>query len=216
MNQNKTQNLIQKYKFNDYKFFNRELLEGKYFYLWVPDKEYIILSKKNKYENSVFTDHLSKHKIEIVVRPSGGEPVLISPKMIMISIIIVSSNLEQSENYFDLINKLILICLHKFLINEACMRGISDICLGEKKILGSSIYRKKNKLLYHALLNYEENVRIIDYLLRHPVREPKYRKGRRHLDFITSIKAKHRNIAKSFFMNKLEGLFIENKFTQLM
>ena len=37
-------------------------------------------------------------------------------------------------------------------------KTISDIAIGDKKILGSSMYRKKNTIFYHAVLNVSESI----------------------------------------------------------
>ena len=76
-------------------------------------------------------------------------------------------------------------------------KGISDICIGEKKILGSAMHRKENRLVYHAVLNIEEEPYIMEKYLLHPKREPEYRSGRSHSMFVTSLKS--------------EGFKIDNK-----
>ncbi|NLC49283.1 MAG: hypothetical protein GX762_02810, partial [Bacteroidales bacterium] len=66
-------------------------------------------------------------------------------------------------------------------------KGISDIAMGEKKIMGSSMYRGKGKLFYHAVLNFDEPSTTFQKYLKHPSNEPDYRKGRMHHEFVTSL-----------------------------
>ena len=66
--------------------------------------------------------------------------------------------------------------------------GISDITMAGKKILGSSIYRSKEALLYHAVLNLGEPASTFERYLKHPTKEPDYRQGRSHSEFVTSLK----------------------------
>jgi lipoate-protein ligase A len=48
--------------------------------------------------------------------------------------------------------------------------------------------RKVNdKLVYHAVLNLSEDTSVFAKYLRHPVREPDYRAGRSHNEFVTSL-----------------------------
>jgi len=49
-------------------------------------------------------------------------------------------------------------------------------------------------VFYHAVLNVCESVSLIDRYLKHPVREPDYRKNRNHKDFVTSIAQEKYNI----------------------
>jgi lipoate-protein ligase A len=68
-------------------------------------------------------------------------------------------------------------------------KGISDLSIGDKKIMGSSMYLKGNDLFYHAVLNVSEEVSLISKYLKHPKKEPDYRKGRPHNEFVTSLHA---------------------------
>jgi lipoate-protein ligase A len=49
------------------------------------------------------------------------------------------------------------------------------------------MYLKNNILFYHAVLNVKEDISIISKYLRHPKREPDYRAGRDHREFVTSM-----------------------------
>lgn len=42
-------------------------------------------------------------------------------------------------------------------------------------------------VFYHAVLNVSETPEFIGRYLKHPSREPDYRSGRRHEDFVTSV-----------------------------
>ena len=66
-------------------------------------------------------------------------------------------------------------------------KGISDITIGNRKILGSSMRKVSNKLVYHAVLNIAEDPALFSRYLLHPRREPDYRAGRTHNEFVTSL-----------------------------
>jgi lipoate-protein ligase A len=57
-------------------------------------------------------------------------------------------------------------------VKNLAMRGISDIAIDGKKILGSSIYRSKDALLYHAVLNFGEPASTFEKHLKYPSKEP--------------------------------------------
>ena len=42
-------------------------------------------------------------------------------------------------------------------------------------------------MLYHAVLNVSMKVEVLERYIAHPPREPDYRKGRPHKDFVTSL-----------------------------
>jgi len=70
---------------------------------------------------------------------------------------------------------------------DACHRGISDVAVGERKISGSAQARKWKAVLLHGTLLADMDFDLLDAVLRHPLREPDYRRGRSHRDFLTSL-----------------------------
>ena len=156
-------------------------------FLWVPEQLYLVLGQSNKVENSIFEEKVLADKIPVIKRPSGGETVILSPKTLIISVRMLVEKLENPQVSFKKINNSIISTLESMGVEDLQYRGISDICIGEKKILGSSIYRKKNLVFYHAVLNIAEDIELISKYLRHPPREPEYRKGRSHDEFVTNL-----------------------------
>jgi lipoate---protein ligase len=161
--------------------------EPETFRTWIPDKSYIVLGQSNKAENSIHIEAVQQDQIGIIKRPSGGEAVIITPKTLIISAFLISQKMENPSKYFLLFNKRIIRALESLNVENLKYRGISDIAIGEKKILGSSIYRKTKKVLYHAVLNICEESSLMERYLKHPAKEPDYRKGRKHSDFVSSL-----------------------------
>ncbi len=49
------------------------------------------------------------------------------------------------------------------------------------------MYLKDNQYFYHAVLNISEDPELFSKYLKHPGKEPDYRKGRTHTEFVTSL-----------------------------
>ena len=49
------------------------------------------------------------------------------------------------------------------------------------------MYKRKDTLFYHAVLNFAVPASLIERYLRHPSKEPDYRAGRSHSEFVTSL-----------------------------
>ncbi len=177
---------VQKYKLPDSRLINIEA-EGNDWYLWSPDQIYLILGQSNKAEQSLYAERVTADKIPVLKRPSGGESVILTPNTLVISVRLIAEKLENPQVSFKKINNAIIEALESLGVENLHYRGISDICIGEKKILGSSIYRKKNLVFYHAVLNISEDIELIGKYLRHPSKEPSYRKGRGHHEFVTHL-----------------------------
>jgi len=157
--------------------------------VFVPDTTAIVLGKGSDPEKAVKWDRLADDPVDVYQRPSGGESVIISENTVIIAIVINGEKLRNPSIYFESFNSALIKALKTLGIRELNQRGFSDICIGEKKILGSSIYRSGETVFYHAVLNVSEPVATMEKYLQHPEREPEYRKKRLHFDFVTSLHA---------------------------
>jgi lipoate-protein ligase A len=176
---------IRDYKLSDFDIFAED--KGPFYKVWIPDKLYIVLGKSNQLEDSVWIESALHDHIEILKRPSGGEAVIISPDMAVISYRFQVGKTIKIHDYFKVINTKIISALAEAGVRNLGMNGISDISIGERKILGSSMLKKGDMGFYHAVLNVAGSVESISRYLKHPKREPGYRKGRAHEHFVTSL-----------------------------
>jgi len=176
----------------DYNLPDILLLEDKTkrFLTWIPDKTYIVLGASNKAEDALFLERVKQDDITVLKRPSGGQTVMLTPNNLIISVVFFQPDNLQPKVVFNQINSLIIGSLERVGVKNLSMKGISDIAIDGKKILGSSIYRSKDVLLYHAVLNFGEPASTFEKYLKYPSKEPDYRVGRKHSDFVTSLKEK--------------------------
>lgn len=176
-------------------------------YVWQPDGTYIVLGRANDTESSVYSELALRDGIKIYKRPSGGESVIITQNMIVFSMKINIVKLKKPRHIFDIINKHIISSLHSIGVENLNSKGISDISIFDKKILGSAMYLKNNILFYHAVLNVKEDVSLISRYLKHPGREPDYRAGRNHDDFVTSLAAEGYNLEIPLIIDLIRKAF---------
>jgi lipoate-protein ligase A len=193
----------------DYYLPDVQLLEKKtnQYMIWIPDKTYIVLGASNNVEDSLYMENVVQDNVTILKRPSGGQTVILTPNNIMISAVFFDRNKLHPKDVFRHINRLIISAIEKMGIHNLSLMGISDIAISGKKILGSAIYRTKNALLYHAVLNLGEPAATFERYLKHPHKEPDYRHGRSHTDFVTSLKEKGYNNSAHHMENMLSLSF---------
>ena len=158
------------------------------FLLWIPDKSYIVLGASNNAKDAVVEDVTLRDDICVIKRRTGGQTVMLTPNNIIISALITDESVMKPKDVFNRFNEFIIDAIAKNHNLKFSTRGISDIALGEKKIMGSSMYRGKGKLFYHAVLNFSEPSTTFQKYLKHPSNEPDYRKGRMHHEFVSSLK----------------------------
>ena len=158
------------------------------FLLWIPEKTYIVLGASNNADDAVVASLALKDNITVMKRRTGGQTVMLSPNNLIISAVITDESVMKPKDVFNNFNDMIISAIEKDHNGKFSTRGISDIAMGEKKIMGSSMYRGKGKLFYHAVLNFNEPPATFQKYLKHPSKEPDYRKGRMHDEFVTTLK----------------------------
>lgn len=172
--------------------------------IWQPQFPVIVIGQSNSPEKYVYIDKAFRDGLTVIKRPTGGETVVITPRMFIISLVLKRNKLPRSSDFFVKINELLIPVLVDSGLKEVRCRGLSDLAVNEKKIMGSSIYRKPGMLFYHAVLNYAESPEYIASFLKHPVREPDYRKGRSHSEFVATMIDSGTTISMENLMVKLE------------
>jgi lipoate-protein ligase A len=70
----------------------------------------------------------------------------------------------------------------------AAMAGTSDLVLGQRKFSGNSMRCKRDHFLYHGTLLVHFDLPLVSKLLHAPPREPDYRHGRSHDEFLVNLK----------------------------
>jgi len=162
--------------------------------VWQPAETIIVLGQSNTPGRSLILDNVLSDGIPVTKRPTGGEAVILTPEMAVITVAREFPEMARSKDFFTEINAMILDMLSDLGVKNYGTGGISDITIGHRKILGSSMHRRENRLVYHAVLNIDGDPSIFERYLRHPSREPDYRLNRPHGEFVTSLKSEGYNI----------------------
>jgi len=187
-------------------------MEGTYGILvWQPEESVIVLGQSNSIETSLYTDAVSADGVRVTKRPSGGETVILTPSTMAFTVAKRFPVMIQFRDFFRMVNSAVIAGLQELGVSRLGSKGISDITIGNRKILGSSMRKVNDKLVYHAVLNLSEDTSLFAKYLRHPGREPDYRAGRSHDEFVTSLSNEGYSIDSQQLKEKLNG-----KLTELM
>ncbi|HKK67541.1 MAG TPA: hypothetical protein VJ946_04990 [Bacteroidales bacterium] len=197
-----------KYDLPDYELVTNNQ-SGRSHFIWQPDKTYIILGQSNRVESSVNTDMAMADGVDVLKRPSGGEAVILTPKTLVVAFLSKREEYKKPLDFFKNSNQRIIQALESWPgIKGIHQRGISDLSVDNIKIAGSAIYRSREHLFYHMVLNIHEDINLIDRYLLHPEREPDYRKGRRHSEFVTNLHTLGYRYSTKEIQNHFEGYFV--------
>jgi len=157
------------------------------FRLWVPQEPCVVIGNGSKSELELNAQEIDANNVPVYKRRTGGCAVVLSPEMWCLSCALYGRKQIQSKDYFVLFNKAVCDAFARAGVPGLAHRGISDIALGEKKIAGTALYRNRDMVFYHAVLNIAGDIDLISRYLLQPPREPDYRAGRSHREFVTSL-----------------------------
>jgi lipoate---protein ligase len=155
--------------------------------IYRPEKTIVVLGKGSNPEKELNLDACLNDGVKILRRHGGGCAVVLDPGNVIVSLAFKAPGIGQNNKYFKIISDWLIAGLDKTGIKGVCHDGISDLVINDKKIAGSCIYRTKGLLYYSATILFQPDFRNIEKYLKHPPREPEYRKSRRHTEFLTCL-----------------------------
>lgn len=157
------------------------------FLLWAPSETCVVVGNGSDAEREVNAEAIGAEGVPVYKRNTGGCAVVLTPEMWCLSCALYGRKQIQSKDCFALFNRAVCESFSRAGMVGLRHRGISDIALGEKKIAGTALYRNRELVFYHAVINIAGDVEMIERYLNTPPREPDYRKGRSHREFVTSL-----------------------------
>jgi lipoate-protein ligase A len=124
-------------------------------------------------------------KVPIIQRFTGGGTVVVDENTLFVTFII-----QKNDIVFELFPKNILEWIFATLKKSINIKDFllidNDFTIAQKKVGGNAQYIKKDRFVHHTSFLWDYHEESMEYLL-HPPKEPSYRKGRSHLDFLTKL-----------------------------
>lgn len=160
--------------------------------LWELDQYVVVLGRANHLDRNVDVAACVADEIPIVRRCSGGGTVLLGPGALVYSLILRTEpgdRIANVEGATTLILDRIRSSLHGP-IRGLNRRGTSDLAIEDVKVSGNAQRWLRRSLLHHGTLLYDFDLDRIEKYLTSPEREPEYRHGRKHRDFVRNLPLK--------------------------
>jgi lipoate-protein ligase A len=157
--------------------------------IYRPDSIQVVLGRGSKPELEIHAERCRADGIQVLRRRGGGCTVLLDPGDVIVSVCLHAPGIGENKRWFSFINERLLGALVDLGAKGLRQAGISDLALGEKKVAGCSLHRSRDTLYYSASLLVDPRIELMQRYLKHPPREPDYRKGRTHEQFVTSLKS---------------------------
>lgn len=147
----------------------------------------VVLARSNNPETELHLDACATDGVPVLRRRGGGGTVVLGPGCVVLTLAFFAQSLFRNETYFQCVNQMWIDGLKDVCGLDVSQKGISDLAIGDRKVAGTSLFRRKHLVVYQGSLLVDPDWAGIERYLRHPSREPDYRRGRSHRTFLTSL-----------------------------
>lgn len=146
------------------------------------------LSRETRLEK-ILADQVSVYR-----RKGGGCAVFLDKGCLIVSTAFPAKGLSEIRSLFTRCNHWLIKGLNRTGINGIYPDGISDLVIDNHKIAGSCLKRSKDFAYFSSCILVSTNLDLMGDYLKHPPREPVYRKGRFHHDFVRNLSQYYQGI----------------------
>jgi lipoate-protein ligase A len=151
---------------------------------WECSQPVVVVGRGGRIEEQVRVEACDADGVDVLRRSSGGGAVVLGPGCLNYSLLF---SLERRPRWRDVRRSLreILSWMTDALGAEIC--DPSDLAWQGKKVSGNSQRRTASVLLHHGTLLYDFDPELASRYLLEPKRQPEYRRGRTHAQFLGNL-----------------------------
>jgi lipoate-protein ligase A len=188
---------------------NEDLLQGfekhgcPVYRLYEPRTICVVLGAGRKDKGDVRLREAREDRVPVLNRRGGGGTVVLSPGMVVLALVTEVPSPYQNREYARKINDWQRSILSDLGVGDIRHQGISDLTVGDRKILGTSIFRKRHLLFYQSSLLVANDIGLFERYLTFPSTVPDYRRRRSHGEFCTNLHGEGYNLSTEAIIKKL-------------
>lgn len=157
---------------------------------WMARRPTVVLGSSSDALLEVDLDACRAADVDVLRRPSGGLTVVLGPGCVMWSVVAAWPGPTAIEPLHAALLDPLAAALHAA-GRPVVRRGSSDLAIeatdGFRKVSGNALRLRRGAVLYHGTLLDDFDLELVARVLRHPPREPAYRAGRGHGDFLANL-----------------------------
>jgi lipoate-protein ligase A len=157
------------------------------FDVYVPGEPVVVLGRGSDPDVELHVDACIADGVRVARRPGGGCSVVLDPGNTIVSVAVAEPGLGGIRQIFSRLAAWLVEGLARAGVSGVRTDGVSDLVVGGHKIGGSCIHRSRGLVLFSATILVDPDVGLMERYLAHPPREPAYRRGRSHRDFVAGI-----------------------------
>ena len=157
--------------------------------LWDPPEYAVVLGASCRMADDVFLERCRADGVAILRRSSGGGTVVVGPGVLCVTVILpedAAPGLSRVDLAHDHVLERIAAAIRAAGVSASVL-GRGDLVLDGRKFGGSAQRRLKSWFMVHCSILYDFPIERIVRYLKMPRRQPEYRAGRSHEDFLVNL-----------------------------
>jgi lipoate-protein ligase A len=175
---------------------------GEVLRIWEWPRPAVVLGSGCKLAEEVNSASCEADGVPILRRASGGGTVLLGPGCLLFSLVLDTQKVVElgdiRRSYKYILERVARAFLPE--VPGAEVQGISDLAVGGRKFSGNAQQRKQRHILHHGSLLYAFDMTNVARYLPPPPRQPEYRAGRPHGEFLVNVA-----LSRAVLIERLRG-----------
>ena len=167
--------------------------------VWEMPIHCVVLGRSSIADQEAIAANCDKLNVPILRRCTGGATIVAGTGCLMYSVVLSMESRPQLA---------MIDGAHDFVVDRllsasrdcgiiASREGVCDLVYEGKKFSGNAMRLKRRTVLYHGTILYGLDINLVDMVLGRPAREPEYRHGRTHGEFIHNVSASRGSLTRS-------------------
>lgn len=164
----------------------------------------VIIGRGGRADRELDLDAIRGDGVPVYRRRGGGCAVVLDPGNLIVSVAAPMTGVGGVTSAFRVLTDWLTEGLAAAGAPSVTAAGVSDLALDDRKVGGSCIYRTRGLVYYSSTLLADPDLDLVERYLPHPPREPDYRRGRAHVEFMGKLPG----AATSGFDERLQMILI--------
>ena len=156
---------------------------------WESTQFAVVVGRGTNVDKEIDVSACERDAVPIYRRCSGGTSVVAGPGCLMYAVLIGYEEKRELRSV-DVAHQFVMQRMReglRTLSEDVEFRGSCDLAIGELKFSGNALRCKRNFFLYHGTVLYDFPLDRISRYLQTPPRQPDYRRGRSHQEFVRNF-----------------------------
>ncbi|WP_337177270.1 lipoate--protein ligase family protein [Paludisphaera sp.] len=166
---------------------------------WEQPDYAVVLGSSRRLNDEVHVDRCREDGATIARRASGGGTVVIGPGALNVTVVLPTEHAPPLATVEGAQGYVLGVVAEALRAREPGVevRGSGDLVVGDRKFSGSAQRRLRRRVMVHATIMYDFTIARIARYLQTPSRQPAYRGGRTHEEFLRNIPLRRRILIES-------------------